>query len=95
MSYFKAEVSMHTDGDSFQDHGHIDTITAPTKAELKAKIERNFGTIEHYIDNRYIYSCDGDYHYSIPTEERVPFTETYTFYITEVSETETTLDGVV
>lgn len=81
-----------TDPDTFQDLGHYGTITASTKAELKKKIETQFGPVEHDQENIYLYSCDLEYHYNVPVDERVPALEEYTFHITEVDETNCTLD---
>lgn len=81
------------DPDTYQDFGTVRQITASSLKELKEKIERDYGTIEHDIENMYTYSCEGEYLYSTPIEEQIPFIETYDFYIVKVVETEITLDG--
>lgn len=101
--YYKATIVRHTEEleycpkeeayigcnpDTFQDHGVIDEMEAPTKEELKKKLESQYGELEYDIDNRYQFSCDLEYHYSVPKEEQVPAIDTYEFYITEVTETD-------
>ena len=67
-----------TDPDTSKDLGQVEEITAPSKKELKDKIESSYGKIEHDIENTYSYVCEGEYLYSVPAEDRIPFLETYT-----------------
>jgi hypothetical protein len=79
------------DPDTYQDCGSLEPLTAPSKEELKEKIENLLGPIEYDHENRYMVSFDLEYHCSTPKEEQIPALDNYEIYIFEVTETDCTL----
>lgn len=103
--FFKAEIYMsieelelNSEGvyegcnpDSHQDFGIIRELNAPTLAELKAKIEREYfdfakpiGADVQIFDGRIEISYEGEHDYRTPKEEQIPFIATVSIYITKV-----------
>lgn len=107
--YFKAYISVATeklwmnpetgsyegcDPDTYQDQGVVRSITAPTLAELKAKIEREYFNLEKPIgadvqifDGRIEIQYQGEHDYRTPKAEQIPFIETTSIVISKVDET--------
>lgn len=107
--YFKAYIHMTTeqlwkdpktgeyegcDPDTFQDHGQVGTLQAPTLEELKTKIEKQYFNLEKPIgadvqifDGRIEIQYQGEHDYRTPKDEQVPFIETVSIIISSVDET--------
>lgn len=106
--YFKASISISTenfwlnpetgdyegcDPDTYQEHGIIRELTAPTLKELKVKIEREYFSLDKPIgadvqifDGRIEIQYEGEHDYRMPREDRIPFIETVSVYISKVEE---------
>lgn len=103
--YFKADLILSTenlwlnpqgeyegcDPGTYQDHGVIESYTAPTLQELKLKIERRLNNLTRFevVDDgenqaHLEYQCDGEHDYRTPKEDRIPFIETWSIYITRI-----------
>lgn len=113
--YFKAYISVATenlwknpktneyegcDPDTYQDHGIIRELTAPTLAELKTKIEHEYFNLEKPIgadvqifDGRIEIQYQGEHDYRTPKAEQIPFIETTSIYISRVTETHIDLES--
>lgn len=106
--YFKAYISMSTenlwkndlgeyegcDPDTYQDHGIIAELQAPTLLELKAKIEKSYFNLDKPIgadvqifDGRIEIQYQGEHDYRTPKSEQIPFIETVSIVISSVDET--------
>lgn len=107
--YFKAYISVATenlwknpetneyegcDPDTYQDHGIIRELTAPTLAELKTKIEHESFNLEKPIgadvqifDGRIEIQYQGEHDYRTPKDEQIPFIETMSIAISKIDET--------
>lgn len=88
------------DPDSYQDHGTIDTIRAPSLAELKAAIERRYFSLDNPIgadvqifENRIEIQYQGEHDYRTPKAERIPFIETATITIAKITTEEVDLSS--
>jgi len=107
--YFKAYLSLTTeqlwlnpetnayegcDPDTFQDHGTIRELTAPTLQALKNKIEKEYFDLEKPIgadvqifDGAIEIQYQGEHDYRTPKAEQIPFIETVRITISQVEET--------
>ena len=79
------------DPDSIQDHGVVNTYTAKTMKELRSKIEaeHSLSAFEEF-DGRLEAQFSGEHHYNTPKAEQIPFQETFTIYLSQVTELELT-----
>lgn len=79
------------DPDTFQDNGIILEYKG-TLEEIKNKLKREIAKIESWeydeINNCLNWSCEGEYDYRMPKEDRIPFIENYSLYLVKVEETE-------
>lgn len=109
MAYYKAYIQISTvqylkntetgefegcDPDSYQDHGVVQTIQAPSLEELKQKISREFFNLEKPVgadvqifDGSIEIQYEGEHDYRTPKSEQVPFIETARIVISKVEET--------
>jgi len=107
--YFKAYISVSTEQleinietnqyegcnpDTYQDHGIIRELTAPTLVELKAKIESEYFNLEKPVgadvqifDGRIEIQYQGEHDYRTPKNEQTPFIEITSIIISKVDET--------
>lgn len=82
-----------TDPDTFQDNGIIRTFTSDSIENIKDQLTREFfKNWELYIEDDGSNAClqmsqEGEHDYRTPKEDRIPFIENYTVYITHVVET--------
>lgn len=90
----KEQAYIGYDPDTYQEQGLIEKITAPTLIELKKKIENRLSFIKNMElveedDNtaHFEYQCEGEHDYRTPKEERIPFQELWSLYVSEVEET--------
>lgn len=81
------------DPDTYQYYGIARELTAPTLKELKVKIEREYFSLDKPIgadvqifDGRIEIQYEGEYDYRTPKEDRIPFIETASVYISKVEE---------
>lgn len=102
--YYKAVVTLSTeqlywdeaeqayigcDPDTYQDHGIVDTITAPTIERLKEDLHRRYDLRDAEVfEGRLEMQFAGEHDYRIPVKERIPFIESFSVHITQVVETE-------
>ena len=111
--YYKASICLSTkalwlnpetntyegcDPETYQNHGQIREIAAPTLNELRTKIEREYfklskpiGADVQIFDNIIEIQYEGEHDYRTPKKDRIPFIETTSIYITRVIETEVDL----
>lgn len=77
------------DPDTFQDCGVVYTFTG-TLEKIKKEIYRTLVKLESWEydaeNNTLVWSCEGEHDYRTPIEDRVPFIETYTLYLSELTE---------
>jgi hypothetical protein len=88
------------DPDTYQNHGVIRELTAPTLEELKSKIEREYFSLDkplgadvQIFDGRLEIQYQGEHDYRTPKEEQIPFIETVSIFISKVEETMVDLES--
>lgn len=107
MNYFKADLLLSTeqlwlnpqgeyegvDPDTYQDCGVIETITAETLVDLKAKIQKRLTNLDKFelVDDEddmahFEWQCDGEHDYRTPSKDQIPFIESWSLYIYRVNE---------
>lgn len=107
--YYKAYISLATeslwlnpktkeyegcDPDTYQDHGIVRELTAPSLEELKKKIEKEYFSLDNPIgadvqifDGRIEISSQGEHDYRTPEAEQIPFIENFSIVISKIDET--------
>lgn len=81
------------DPDTYQDCGVIETMTATSLKDLKAKLESRLSRLDLFevvtdsdTETHLEWQCDGEHDYRSDPKERIPFIETWSVYITRVNE---------